>query len=628
MIEARENIRELFIEEEMKVSYLTYAMSVIVSRALPDARDGLKPSQRRILVAMNDLGLGPRSKFRKCAKIAGDTTGNYHPHGEQVVYPTLVRMAQDFNLRYPLVKGQGNFGSIDGDPPAAMRYTEARLTAASMEILEDLERGTVDYVPNYDGTRLEPTVLPSRFPNLLCNGCTGIAVGMATSIPPHNVGEVCNGILKVLDDPGVSIDELLTVIRGPDFPTGGIVCGTGGIERGYKTGRGTVTVRARLHMEEAKGGKKQIVVTEIPYQLNREKIIERIANLVREDKITGISDIRNESDREGSRLVIEVKRGEEEDVVINQLYKLTQLQDSFSIIMIALVDGKPKTLNLKDFLLNYRDYRVEVIRRRIAFLLKKAEERAHVVEGLRIGLKNIDKVIAVIKSATTTADAKAALMEKFKLSEIQAGAILDMRLQRLTSLEHAKLEEEYDQLRKDIGHYKDILAKEELVLNIIREEIRGIKEKFGDARRTEIEGEVEEFRKEQLIAEADMAVLLTHQGYVKRMPLTTYRRQGRGGKGVIGGDLEEGDFVEHLFIASTHDYLLFFTDLGRVYWQKVYDIPQMGRLARGRSIKSLLGIRGGESITSMFPVREFDGRHLVMATEIKVRTFLFHQLIL
>ncbi|MCQ4575331.1 MAG: DNA gyrase subunit A [Candidatus Brocadiales bacterium] len=615
MIEARENIRELFIEEEMKVSYLTYAMSVIVSRALPDARDGLKPSQRRILVAMNDLGLGPRSKFRKCAKIAGDTTGNYHPHGEQVVYPTLVRMAQDFNLRYPLIKGQGNFGTIDGDPPAAMRYTEARLTAASMEILEDLERGTVDYVPNYDGTRLEPTVLPSRFPNLLCNGCTGIAVGMATSIPPHNVGEVCNGILKVLDDPDVSIDELLTIIRGPDFPTGGIICGTGGLERGYKTGRGTITVRARLHMEEIKGGKKQIVVTEIPYQLNREKIIEKIANLVKEDKITGISDIRNESDREGSRLVIEVKRGEEEDVVINQLYKLTQLQDSFSIIMIALVDGKPQTLSLKDFLLNYRDYRMEVIRRRIAFLLRKAEERAHVVEGLRIGLKNIDEVIAVIKSAATTADAKAALMEKFKLSEIQAGAILDMRLQRLTSLEHAKLEEEYGQLRKDIGHYKDILAKEELVLNIIREEIQEIKEKFGDARRTDIGGEVEEFRKEQLIAEADMAVLLTHQGYVKRMPLTTYRRQGRGGKGVIGGDLEEGDFVEHLFIASTHDYLLFFTDLGRVYWQKVYDIPQMGRLARGRSIGSLLGIRGGESITSMFPVREFDGRRLVMVTE-------------
>ncbi|MHC4198094.1 MAG: DNA topoisomerase (ATP-hydrolyzing) subunit A, partial [Planctomycetota bacterium] len=567
MIEAQENIKDLLIEEEMKSSYLTFAMSVIVSRALPDVRDGLKPSQRRILVAMNDLGLSPRTKFRKCAKIAGDTTGNYHPHGEQVVYPTLVRMAQDFNLRYPLIQGQGNFGSIDGDPPAAMRYTEARLTEASMSILEDLEKDTVDFVPNYDGTRQEPTVLPSAFPNLLCNGSSGIAVGMATSVPPHNVGEICDGILQVLDDPEIGIEELLTIIKGPDFPTGAVICGTSGIEQGYRIGRGTITVRARVHMEEVKGKRQkrqQIVVTEIPYQLNRDKIIERIAELVKLDKIRGISDIRNESDREGSRLVIELKQGEDENVVLNQLYKLTQLQDSFSIIMIALVNGKPQTLNLKELLLAYRDYRIEIIRRRTTFLLKKAEARAHIVEGLRIGLKNIDEIIAVIKASVDAAAAKYTLMERFELSEIQAGAILDMRLQRLTSLEHEKLEEEYRLLCEDIKRYRNILAKEELVLNIIREEIQGIKEKFGDKRRTDIIGEVEEFKREELIAEEDMAVLLTHQGYIKRMPLATYRRQGRGGKGVIGGEIEEGDFVEQIFIASTHDYLLFFTDQGRL----------------------------------------------------------------
>ncbi|MFQ5862724.1 MAG: DNA gyrase subunit A, partial [Candidatus Brocadiales bacterium] len=615
MIEARENIRELFIEEEMKSSYLTFAMSVIVSRALPDVRDGLKPSQRRILVAMNDLGLRPRAKFRKCAKIAGDTTGNYHPHGEQVVYPTLVRMAQDFNLRYPLIEGQGNFGSIDGDPPAAMRYTEARLTEASMAMLEDLEKETVDFVPNYDGTRQEPTVLPTKFPNLLCNGSSGIAVGMATSIPPHNVGEICDGILRVLDDPGVSIDELLTIIKGPDFPTGGVICGTKGIVQGYKTGRGTITVRARVHIEEAKGGRKRIVVTEIPYQLNRDRVIERIADLVREEKITGVADIRNESDREGSRLVIELKRGEDEGVALNQLYKLTQLQDSFSIIMIALVNGRPQTLDLKSLLIAYKDYRAEVIRRRTSFLLGKAEERAHIVEGLRVGLKNIDEVIGIIKASADAATAKATLIEKLELSEAQASAILDMRLQRLTSLEHTKLEEEYDQLCKDIKRYRDILAREEQVLDIIREEIQEIKEKFGDARRTDVVGAVEEFKKEELIAEENMAVLLTHQGYIKRMPLTAYRRQSRGGKGVSGGEIREEDFVEHLFIASTHDYLLFFTDQGRVYWQKVYDIPQQSRLARGRAIINLLGIREGEGTTSMFPVRQFDDRHLVMVTE-------------
>jgi DNA gyrase subunit A len=615
MIEMRENIKERFIEEEMKTSYLTFAMSVIVSRALPDVRDGLKPSQRRILVAMNDLGLGSRAKFRKCAKIAGDTTGNYHPHGEQVVYPTLVRMAQDFSVRYPLIEGQGNFGSIDGDPPAAMRYTEARLTEASMALLEDLDRDTVDFVPNYDDTREEPTVLPSKFPNLLCNGSSGIAVGMATSIPPHNVNEICDGILKVVDDPRVGVDELLTIVKGPDFPTGGLLCGNSGIIEGYKTGRGAVTVRARAHVETTKTGKKQIVFTEIPYQLNRDKVIERIAELVKEDKITGIADIRNESDREGSRIVIELRKGEEETVVLNQLYKLTQLQDSFSIIMIALVDGRPRTLNLKEFLQNYRDHRIEVIRRRTSYLLKKAEERAHILEGLRIGLKNIDEVVGIIKSSGDTASAREALVKRFGLSDIQAGAILDMKLQRLTSLEHSRIDEEHTQLCKDIQRYKDILAQEALVLDIIRQDLLEMKERFGDARRTDLVGEVEDLGKEDLIAEESMAVLMTHQGYLKRLPLSAYRRQRRGGKGVSAAEAREGDFVEHIFVASTHDYILFFTDQGRVYWQKVYDVPQQSRLAKGRAIINLLELKEGEVITSMIPVRSFDDRHLVMATE-------------
>lgn len=614
MIEPRENIRELFIEEEMKDSYLTFAMSVIVSRALPDVRDGLKPSQRRILVAMNDLDLGPRAKFRKCAKIAGDTTGNYHPHGEQVVYPTLVRMAQDFNIRYPLINGQGNFGSIDGDPPAAMRYTEAKLTEASMALMEDIDRDTVDFVPNYDDTRLEPTVLPARFPSLLCNGATGIAVGMATSIPPNNVNEICDGILKVIDNPDASIKELLTIVKGPDFPTGGLICGTRGVLEGYTTGRGTITVRARTHTETIKTGRKQIVFTEIPYQLNRDNIIARIAELVKEDKITGVADVRNESDREGCRVVVELKKGEDEGVVLNQLYKLTQLQDSFSIIMIALVDGRPQTLNLKELLLAYKHHRMEVIRRRSRHLLQKAEQRAHILEGLRVALKDIDEVVRLIRASRDTATARVSLMDRFQLTQTQAEAILDMRLQRLTALEHTKIEEEYQQLLKDIQRYRDILAQEALVLDIVRQEVREIKEKFGDARRTDIVGEAEELAMEDLIAEEDMAIIMTHQGYLKRLSVDTYRRQGRGGKGVGGADLVEGDFVEHLFIASTHDYLLFFTDQGRVYWQKVYDIPQQSRLARGRAIVNLLEMKEGETITSMIPVGKFDQRYLVMAT--------------
>jgi len=615
MIEEKGNIKDILIEEEMKESYLTFAMSVIMSRALPDVRDGLKPSQRRILVAMNDLNLAPGAKFRKCAKICGDTTGNYHPHGEQVVYPTLVRMAQDWSLRYTLVKGQGNFGSIDGDPPAAMRYTEAKMTHASSEMMEDLKQDTVDYVPNYDETRLEPSVLPAKFPNILCNGGSGIAVGMATSIPPHNVNEVCDGIIKIIDNPDVTIDELLAIIKGPDFPTGALICGARGIVDGYKTGRGIITVRAKYHTETAKNNKQSIVVTEIPYQLNRDRIIERIAELVRNDVLKGITDVRNESDREGSRIVIVLKRNEEVEVVINQLYKHTSLQSSFSIIMIALVDGRPETLNLKQLLNAYIIHRKEIIRRRTIFLLNRAEERAHILEGLKIALENIDEVIKLIKASKTVEDARASLVSKFSLSERQANAILEMRLQRLTNMEQSKIDEEYKKVCENIREYKDILANENLVLDIIREDLHEVKEKYGDERKTEIVADIGEFNMEDLISEEDVTVIITHEGYIKRLPLTTYRKQHRGGKGVTGAGMKEGDFVENLFIASTHDYILFFTDMGKVYWQKVYDIPNASRIAKGRAIVNLLELGKDENVTSTIPVRKFDDRQLVMATK-------------
>ena len=615
MIEEKGNVKDILIEEEMKESYLTFAMSVIMSRALPDVRDGLKPSQRRILVAMNDLNLSPGAKFRKCAKICGDTTGNYHPHGEQVVYPTLVRMAQDWSLRYTLVRGQGNFGSIDGDPPAAMRYTEAKMTHASTEMMEGIKQNTVDFVPNYDETRLEPSVLPAKFPNILCNGGSGIAVGMATSIPPHNVNEVCDGIIKIIDNPDVTIDELLAIIKGPDFPTGALICGARGIVDGYKTGRGIITVRAKYHTETAKNNKQSIVVTEIPYQLNRDRIIERIAELVRNDVIKGITDVRNESDREGSRIVIVLKRNEEVEVVINQLYKHTSLQSSFSIIMIALVNGRPETLNLKQLLNAYIIHRKEIIRRRTRFLLDRAEERAHILEGLRIALENIDEVIQLIKASKTVEDARASLVSRFSLSERQANAILEMRLQRLTNLEQSKIEEEYKKVCENIREYKDILANKNLVLDIIREDLHEIKEKYGDKRKTEIVADISEFNMEDLISEEDVTVIITHEGYIKRLPLTTYRKQHRGGKGVTGAGMKEGDFVENLFIASTHDYILFFTDMGKVYWQKVYDIPNASRIAKGRAIVNLLELGKDENVTSTIPVRKFDDRQLVMATK-------------
>ncbi len=599
----------------MKDSYLSYAMSVIVSRALPDARDGLKPSQRRILVAMNDLNLGPRSKFRKCAKIAGDTVGNYHPHGDQVVYPTLVRLAQDFNTRYLLIQGQGNFGSIDGDPAAAMRYTEARLTLPSVDMLDDVTLETVDFISNYDETRKEPTVLPCKFPNLLCNGSSGIAVGMTTNVPPHNAREILDGIIKIIDDPDVDAKGLMKIVKGPDFPTGGTICGRKGIHDAYTTGRGSITVRARCFTENTRGGKKNIIITEIPYQLNKTNLIEKIADLVKSGKITGIADIRDESDRDGMRLVIDLKRGEEEEVILNQLYKYTQLQTTYGIIMLALVDSRPEVMSLRQMMEQFKLHRVDVIRRRTAFLLKKAEARAHVLEGYQVALKNIDEVIETIKKAKDTPTAQTNLMKKFKLTEIQADAILKMQLQRLTGLEKQKIEDEYKEIMAKIKEYRAILADEKLVLAMIKEDCVELKKKYTDPRRTEIVGAVEGLDIEDLIAEEDMAVTISHENYIKRIPLSTYRRQGRGGQGVTGAQTKEGDFVEQMFIASTHDYLLFFTNLGRIYWQKVYDIPQMSRTAKGRAVVNLLQLRADEKVQSTIAVRNFDDRNLVMATQ-------------
>ena len=641
-----ENVHDLLIEEEMKDSYLTYAMSVIVSRALPDVRDGLKPSQRRILVAMNDLSLGPRSHPRKCAKICGDTSGNYHPHGEAVVYPTLVRMAQTFSERYILVDGQGNFGSIDGDPPAAMRYTEARLAAPAMELLEDLEKDTVDFQPNYDETRDEPTVLPGKFPNLLCNGSTGIAVGMATSMPPHNLNEIADAILAIIDKPDIAVDSLLKYVKGPDFPTGGLICGRKGILEGYRTGRGGVTIRACAHTEEVRGGRSNIVVTEIPYGKIKTTIIEQIAECVKNDvdgMARGISDVRDESDREGMRLVIELKRDADENVVLNQLFKHTDLQITFSIINIALDKGRPKTMNLKELLVAYKNHRIEVIRRRTVFLLKKARAREHILFGLLYAVANIDEIIEIIKSSPDVPTAKERLMKKawaFRLTNLpgkkadeankklleatkeplrmtsaQADAILGMRLAQLTGLEVEKLRDEWVEVKGMIEEYEAILQNERLVLDIIAEDLHEMKEKFGDARRTEIVGEAEDIDIEDLIAEENCVVTISHEGYIKRLPQTSYRRQGRGGKGVIGSTAKEGDFIEHMFHASTHDYVLFFTNLGQCYWEKVYDIPQMSRQSKGRAIVNLLVLKPGEIVASFTPVRDFDDkRQLVFVT--------------
>ncbi|MCA8958926.1 MAG: DNA gyrase subunit A [Planctomycetes bacterium] len=612
-MEDESRIENMSIEDEMKGSYLTYAMSVIISRALPDVRDGLKPSQRRILVAMNDLNLGPRGQHRKCAKIAGDTSGNYHPHGESVIYPTLVRMAQEFSIRYPLVDPQGNFGSIDGDPPAAMRYTEARMTSASVEMLEDLDKQTVDFVRNYDETRDEPTVLPGKFPNLLVNGGSGIAVGMATNMPPHNITEILNAILALLDDPDITIDEIMNHVPGPDFPTRGVICGRRGILSAYKTGRGILTLRAKVETEEKKG-RVSLVITEIPYQVSKAKLAEDIAKGVRDGRFSGISDIRDESDRTGIRLVVEIKRGENEEVILNHLFKHTQLQTSFGVQNVALVNGRPRTLDIKQMLEAYRDHRMVVIRRRSRFLLEKAERRAHILRGLLIALDHIDRVIELIRASQTPDEARAALMAEFDLTRIQAEAILQMRLQRLTGLERDKLEEELQSVLADIDFHREVITSRTKVLGIIRQDVEEMLGKFGDKRRTEIIDSHEDIDIEDLIAEEQVVVTLSHQGYIKRTPVSTYRSQGRGGRGITAGSSREGDFIKNLFVASTHDYIMFFTNYGKVYWLKVYDIPDLARTSKGRAIVNLLPFESDERVMSSLQVREFDSRNVVFAT--------------
>jgi DNA gyrase subunit A len=634
------------IEEELKESYLTYAMSVIVSRALPDARDGLKPSQRRILVAMNDLNLNPGAGRIKCAKISGDTSGNYHPHGEAVIYPTLVRMAQEWNMRHVLIDKQGNFGSIAGLPPAQMRYTEARLSPVAALMLDDLELDTVDFLPTYDERNTEPTVLPSRFPNLLVNGSGGIAVGMATSIPPHNLREVCDALIRVIDDPDVSIDELIEIVQGPDFPTGGVVCGRTGIRQGYMTGRGTVVLRARTRIEEKSNGRFQIVVTEIPFQQFRDRIMERIGELVNSDKVKGISGVQDLSDlKEPVRIVVDVKRDADPEVVLNQLYQFSPLQDTFSIILLALVDGKPRLCTLKELLQEFLRHRVIVIRRRTQFLLAKARRRKHTVEGLLLALANIDEVIRIIRRSSTQAEAKVGLMgihcpaamlaqalgetgfqqfqqergvgESYTLTAVQADAILKMTLGQLVNLEQSRLSDEHRKLLEEIVEYLRILSDEQNILDIIRDELRDIRKKHGDDRRTEITGEeIGSIDLEDLITEETMVVSSSHRGYIKRTPVTTYRAQRRGGKGIIGAQTEEEDPIEHLFVASTHAYLLFFTNKGKVYWQKVYDLPQLNRESKGRAIVNLLNLQEGEKIADCFAMRDFNlpGHFLMMAT--------------
>ena len=644
---SQEQFEDMRILDELKNSYLNYAMSVIVSRALPDVRDGLKPSQRRILVAMNDLNLGPRSKHRKCAKIVGDTSGNYHPHGDQATYGTLVRMGQEWNMRYTLIDPQGNFGSIDSDPPAAMRYTEARMASPATDMLEDIRYDTVDFVPNYDETRMEPTVLPSKFPNLLVNGSTGIAVGMATNIPPHNIKEICDALLLVIEDPNCGFKDIIKCLPGPDFPTGGIICGKKGIMEAYTTGRGHLTVRGKVDIETTKKGREKIVVTEIPYMVVKTTIVSKIAECVQSNTLPEVADVRDESDRHGLRIVVDLKRDADADVALNKIYRYTPLQSTFAIANIALVNNRPETLNIRQMLDCFIEHRKIVIRRRSRFLLKRCRNRAHILEGLILAVSDIDEIIDLIKASPDTPTAKLNLMQKpLRLAEVatlkkilpeafvreksagehfltgpQADAILTMQLQRLTGLEIEKLAKEYAELTEQIEGYEAILASDQLLLDIIREDIYEVKEKYGDARRTQITAAAEQFAIEDLIAEEEVIVTVSHGGYVKRLPIDTYRRQGRGGRGIIGSDTKEGDFIEHLFIASTHDYLLIFTNRGKCYWLKVYDVPSMSRQSKGRNIVNLLNL-GSQQVASIINVSSFNGddedkpqRQLVMATQ-------------
>ncbi|MCP4593770.1 MAG: DNA gyrase subunit A [bacterium] len=639
--EIPEQIENQSIVTEMQESYLTYAMSVIMARALPDVRDGLKPSQRRILVAMNDLNLGPRGNHRKCAKISGDTSGNYHPHGDQVIYPTMVRLAQAWNLRHPLIDPQGNFGSLDGDPPAAMRYTEARMARPAVDLLADLEYETVDFEPNFDNTRNEPTVLPGKFPNLLVNGSSGIAVGMATSLAPHNLGEVCDGIIALIENPDITVEELMQHVPGPDFPTGGQICGRRGIVDAYQTGRGSVVVRGKVHVEELRGGRQVIVITEVPYQVLRSTITEKIATAVKSGAIRDVSAVNDASDRKHPvRIEVELKREANEDVIINQLYQYTPLQTGFNIMSIALVDRQPQTLSLKRLMQLYVDHRKDVIRRRTRFLLRRAKQKAHILEGLILAVGDIDRIIKTIKESPNPTVARQRLMELgLRLSEqdtlrqllpeafvqrfsgadhhltsVQAKAILAMQLQRLTGLEIEKLAGDYSKLAEEITGYEAILSDERLILDIVREDLFEMKQKYADPRRTEIVQAVGDFKLEELIPDEQVTVTITHSGYIKRTDLESYRKQGRGGRGVRGSDTKEGDFLEHLFVVSTHDYLLVFTNRGRVYWTRVFDIPSLSRTSRGRSMANLLNMQDNEVHRAVLAVRKFDESYAFFAT--------------
>lgn len=608
-------VSETDFAREMRTSFLEYSMSVIVARALPDVRDGLKPVHRRILYAMNESGITPNKPHVKCARPVGDCMGKYHPHGDAAIYNTLVRLAQDFSMRVPLIDGHGNFGSIDGDGAAAMRYTEARLNKPAMELLADLEKETVDWQPNYDESLQEPKVLPARFPNLLVNGSAGIAVGMATNIPPHNLGEAIDATIAVMENPDISLDEILQIMPGPDFPTGATIMGRSGIREAYETGRGSITIRAKAHVEKSTSGRNRIVVTEIPYQVNKAKLIEKIADLVKQKTVTEISGLNDESDRKGMRIVIDLKRGEEPQVVLNKLYKHTQLQTGFGINNLALVNGVPHVLGLKDMLYNYIDHQIDVIQRRTRYELRKAEERAHILEGLVIALDNIDEVISIIRSSRDDAEARARLIERFGLSEVQANHILEMRLRRLTGLEREKIETELAELREKIAYYKRVLGDESLVKEIIRDEMLEIKRRYADKRRTEIADEARDLDIEDLIADEDMVVTITRSGYIKRLPVATYRQQKRGGKGMSGVKLKENDFVEQLFIASTHDYMLFFTNKGKVYRQKVHQIPLGSRQAKGTPVVNLLPIEDDEKVATVINTRDFPAdEYLLFAT--------------
>ncbi len=612
-----ENHAEISIEKEMKKSYLDYAMSVIIGRALPDVRDGLKPVHRRVLYAMRELKNDWNKAYKKSARIVGDVIGKYHPHGDAAVYDTIVRLAQDFSMRYPLVDGQGNFGSIDGDPPAAMRYTEIRMMRLAHEMLADLEKETVDFSPNYDESLMEPTVLPAKIPSLLVNGSAGIAVGMATNIPPHNLSEVIDALKALIDDADISINELVKLVPGPDFPTGGIVYGSEGIRDAYATGRGSIRIRAKIIVEKDKRTQREtLIITELPYQVNKAKLIEKTAELIRDKSISGIRYVRDESDREGMRIALGLKKGQIPAATINQLYKHTRMEVSFGSIFLAVVNGRPELLNLKEILQNFILHRKEIVIRRTRYDLKKAEDQAHILEGLKIALDHLDEVVALIRAAKSPADAKSQLIKKFSLSEKQAQAILDMRLQRLTGLEREKIQKDYKNILKDIARFKEILSSERLVLNIIKEELTEIQEQFGDHRYTELVEQTKEITIEDMIVEEDMVVTISKRGYIKRNPITLYRSQRRGGKGKTAMGTKEDDFVEHLFVASTHHTFMFFTNLGKVYWCKVYDIPQAGRMSLGKAIVNLLNFGKDEKLTTVLAVPEFKpGYHVLMATK-------------